>query len=487
MDSNIHSLHGGFTFQTCHKNPGAEKALGFKFASLYKALVLTISYPTNTMLFANHNDKEDYELTEFSPKGQDAKSVVTYTPTTIDNRTVGDELKEIIVTSIDNAIASELVSDEMKPSSDAQPNVQNVNVLDKVANQSEEALDSAKAVEIEDVVVSAVENPESAVEEVEAVEFEEIVVQSAEIPYTMNEEVEAVEIEDVVVSVVENPETLVEEFEAVEIKEMVAAEDAEGIIEKIEVAELEIIHEVSKPETASVDGDSIVSGPTTTLRERSSVSTIIDEIGRPESPSSVSALKAQFASFSSHETAALAASSVSEAVFRTNPILIQVQESLDALMKNEAVQKEFDVKDFALTNEQGLALASTLEKNNVVEKLNLANAGLQNKIVIEIAKSLAKNSSVKYLRLEGNQIGPSGMVALAQCLTTNDTLQEIYLGNQKSITSTGTKAEGMFASALARNTSLMKLSLEIRSFACRDRIDRAISRNKEIARKARMQ
>ena len=86
--------------------------------------------------------------------------------------------------------------------------------------------------------------------------------------------------------------------------------------------------------------------------------------------------------------------------------------------------------------------------------------------------------------MEGNIIQPAGMRELAEMLKTNTGLLEVNVSNQKY--ATGTDAEQAFASALTRNESMIKLTLLVRDVPSRNSIDRAITRNKDAARKRRL-
>ncbi|KAJ3272608.1 Leiomodin-2 [Terramyces sp. JEL0728] len=178
-----------------------------------------------------------------------------------------------------------------------------------------------------------------------------------------------------------------------------------------------------------------------------------------------------------------AASAITTSVFRTNPVLDEVLFGLHAIKNNDPSVTVFDCKHFALTHEQGLALAEAMKANAFVTKLELSNCSIQTAVVVELAKSLMENSTLQYLNLEGNHIGPKGMRELGYLLAYNKTLLELKLSHQKSITRAGTDAEQTFAESMNKNTTLIKLGLQFRNAACRDRVDRAVTRNKEIARK----
>ena len=94
------------------------------------------------------------------------------------------------------------------------------------------------------------------------------------------------------------------------------------------------------------------------------------------------------------------------------------------------------------------------------------------------------NKTLKALNLENNIIQPQGMRAIAEALKQNASLVEVRLSHQKY--ATGTDAEQAFASALEKNESIQKFSLLIRDVPSRTYVDRAITRNKDLARKRRL-
>lgn len=137
------------------------------------------------------------------------------------------------------------------------------------------------------------------------------------------------------------------------------------------------------------------------------------------------------------------------------------------------------------TAEHGQALAEALVENTYLKELNLTNTCTQTVTAQDLASALWKNSTLEKLYLESNQIAPQGMKAIAESLEHNKGLRELKLSNQKS--AAGTDAEQSFAKALQKNTTLLKISLTFRDAASRNSVDRAITRNKETARKARLQ
>ncbi|KAI8846343.1 hypothetical protein BC829DRAFT_398671 [Chytridium lagenaria] len=155
----------------------------------------------------------------------------------------------------------------------------------------------------------------------------------------------------------------------------------------------------------------------------------------------------------------------------TNPILDELLHAIKLLSENDPGLTVLDLKDCAVfTIQHGTALASALASNTYLKELNLSNTRTQTITGVDIAEALKTNESLEVLNLENNQIGPQGIKALAESLEKNKKLLELRLANQNH----------------PLNESLIKLGILFRDPASRNSTDRAITRNKEIARKARL-
>ncbi|KAJ1549626.1 Tropomodulin-2, partial [Cladochytrium tenue] len=178
-------------------------------------------------------------------------------------------------------------------------------------------------------------------------------------------------------------------------------------------------------------------------------------------------------------------SAVVGAVRATNPILDELLHAIRLLNDDDPELVVLDLKDCrVLSPIHGAAIAEGLAKNTHLKELVLENTKLQTASAVDLANALRFNDTLEILNLESNLIAPAGMKALAESLEHNRGLRELKLANQKSLT--GTDAEQAFAKGLSKNTTLIRLGLRFRDVASRNSVDRAITRNKEIARKARL-
>jgi len=180
------------------------------------------------------------------------------------------------------------------------------------------------------------------------------------------------------------------------------------------------------------------------------------------------------------------ASSVTAPVRATNPVLEEVLHALSLLLADSEELTELDLSDCQVfTSSHAESLAEGLTTNIHLRKLSLKNTKLQTDSAIQIANALRDNSTLELLNLERNQIGPLGVKAVAEMLRINNKLMDLRLNDQKSLS--GTDAEQQLAKSLSENKTLQRFSLQIRDMASRNAIDRAITRNKDIARKKRLE
>jgi len=134
--------------------------------------------------------------------------------------------------------------------------------------------------------------------------------------------------------------------------------------------------------------------------------------------------------------------------------------------------------------EWGIELIDALSKNTHVQSVLLANCNISNEGGKRVASLLKTNTSITELNLETNKIGADGIKAIAEALEANKTLKEIKLTNQSQ--NPGNEAERVLAKAVDLNTVLQKCTISLTDTSSRNIMDRAITRNREIARKARV-
>jgi len=148
-----------------------------------------------------------------------------------------------------------------------------------------------------------------------------------------------------------------------------------------------------------------------------------------------------------------------------------------------------NLKDVNLNNLEGSKpewmhdLLEALSTNTVCETVAIANCNINNEGGKKISDLLRSNTTITSLNIETNRIGADGIKAIVEALEVNATLKEIKITNQS--TPAGNEVERLMAKCLEENKTLQKFSATIKDTASRNSVDRVISRNKELARKAR--
>ena len=177
---------------------------------------------------------------------------------------------------------------------------------------------------------------------------------------------------------------------------------------------------------------------------------------------------------------------IKESVRRTNPIHQEILFTISLLQLNDPSLTSIEIKDYLLSHTLLEGIIAGIASSTHISVLILKNVGIQTGQGVKLAQEIAKNSSLKRVCLDGNALGPQALYEFAKMLHTNTSVQELRLANQNSITPIGQEAEHSFADAFPKNESLVKLAVDFRSNICRDKVNRGITRNMEIARKLRL-
>merc|ERR1712168_1339189 len=100
-----------------------------------------------------------------------------------------------------------------------------------------------------------------------------------------------------------------------------------------------------------------------------------------------------------------------------------------------------------------------------------------------LSESIAKCTQLETLNLDSNIIGMPGIEALMKVVAEHPSLREVKCSNQKQ--PFGGQGEECMASAIVKNTNILKFGYSFRQAAPRNKADRAIIKNNEIMRQKR--
>lgn len=134
------------------------------------------------------------------------------------------------------------------------------------------------------------------------------------------------------------------------------------------------------------------------------------------------------------------------------------------------------------TAEERRTLIAAFEGNASIDAAGFAGAFIDDAAGTLWATVLGRNATLTSLNLESNELQSGSLEALAGALAANTTLRELKLANQRKNFSQA--AEEKFADGLDANTTLTRVTIDLRSTRARDKINKAIDRNQAAARKA---
>lgn len=131
-------------------------------------------------------------------------------------------------------------------------------------------------------------------------------------------------------------------------------------------------------------------------------------------------------------------------------------------------------------------LLHALHTNTHLEELQLADCQLiGGEQANAIAAMLIQSRTLRVLNLNSNMFEPADLQMIFEALAQNDTLEELRCANQFCGSRVGREAFQALGQALKENRSLRKLGLDLTDAHWRNQVDRALTRNIDLARKAR--
>jgi Ran GTPase-activating protein (RanGAP) involved in mRNA processing and transport len=149
-----------------------------------------------------------------------------------------------------------------------------------------------------------------------------------------------------------------------------------------------------------------------------------------------------------------------------------------------AVDLVGDILFLSMRTPDRLAAAASFASNTLIRSVKLNLLELDDEFAQELAKAIKKNTAIEKLSLEQNDLRGDGIKAIVGALATNTSLVELALRHQKKPMDTA--AEEALAGLMEKNTSIVKLGLNLRSSRAQIDINNILKRNREIARKARV-
>ncbi|CAD7924546.1 unnamed protein product [Amoebophrya sp. A120] len=127
------------------------------------------------------------------------------------------------------------------------------------------------------------------------------------------------------------------------------------------------------------------------------------------------------------------------------------------------------------------------QKNEYVKTLSLSNVNFDAKSAKRWHEVFANNKTVKVLDLSSNPWNAELMMGWVDGISKTTTLEELRINNMNfGNTGHSVGVEKCLADAILKNQSIVKLGLELKDPTWRNKIDRQIMQNKDLARQRRV-
>ncbi|CAD7935263.1 unnamed protein product [Amoebophrya sp. A25] len=126
-------------------------------------------------------------------------------------------------------------------------------------------------------------------------------------------------------------------------------------------------------------------------------------------------------------------------------------------------------------------------RNSCVDTLDLSNTNFDSQTAMRFHEVFAKNTTVRIVDLSSNPWNAELMIEWIVGVAASTSLEELRINNMNFGHGGHSQAvEKALAEALEKNTSLVKLGLELKDPNWRNKIDRKIMSNKDLARQKRV-
>jgi hypothetical protein len=143
-----------------------------------------------------------------------------------------------------------------------------------------------------------------------------------------------------------------------------------------------------------------------------------------------------------------------------------------------------NLRFISLSDEERVKAGEAFAANTHVKSVKLSTLQLNCQFAIALGKSLETNTAIEKLNLDSNAIAGDGIKALFSGLAKNGTVQELQVRHQTKVVPSGD--ETSLSELLAPNVTLVKLGIDLRNLIAKSNLDKKMSQNNEVQRKARI-
>lgn len=168
---------------------------------------------------------------------------------------------------------------------------------------------------------------------------------------------------------------------------------------------------------------------------------------------------------------------------KTNP-----EDILQKIQANDPNTKQVILNNVPVQENIFIELFDALERNDQLKELSLANTMMTDTAATILASSLEVNKTLEKLNIESNNVSPQTIARIIEAMGVHQTLFDIKASNQQAHF-LGNKVEMAITKAVENNKSILKCGLHLQFGDCRNRVAVQLQKNldrqrlKRVARK----
>jgi len=160
-------------------------------------------------------------------------------------------------------------------------------------------------------------------------------------------------------------------------------------------------------------------------------------------------------------------------------------EILEKIQANDPNTKQVILNNVPVQENTFIELFDALEKNTQLKELSLANTMLTDTAATILASVLEVNKTLEKLNIESNTVSPQTIARIIEAIGVHQTLIDIKASNQQSHF-LGNKVEMAITKALENNKTILKCGLHLQFGDCRNRVAVQLQKNLDRQRLKRV-
>jgi tropomodulin len=160
-------------------------------------------------------------------------------------------------------------------------------------------------------------------------------------------------------------------------------------------------------------------------------------------------------------------------------------EALQKIQANDPKTKTINLNNVFVSETTVTELFYALERNDQLIELQLANSQLTDAAAVILASSLEVNKTLEKINIESNNVSPQTLARLVEAMTVHQTVTDFKASNQQA-QFLGNKVEVAITKAIENNKSILKVGLHFQYGDTRNRVAVHLQKNLDRLRLKRI-